>query len=210
MKDHFDSIISRQTLLWLLVTNVAVLSPQFEHATPWTMAICAICLVWRIGIYFGKVAAPPKLLITTLAIGAAVTLALVSSEIGLLNALINLLILGYALKYIEMREQRDVKAVVLVGYFIIALTLLDQQGIVNTLHLLMVTAINTCVLLSVYHAKSTRANVVFASKLLLQSIPLAILLFIIFPRLGYYGWCLTLKMPLQAYLTIYRLVILAN
>ncbi|MCL1142917.1 transglutaminaseTgpA domain-containing protein [Shewanella gaetbuli] len=185
MQDNFDSIISRNTLFWLLVTNVAVLTPQFEHATAWTLAICAICFVWRVGIYFGKVAAPPKLLVTLLAIGAAITLGLVSSQIGLLNALINLLLLGYALKYIEMRQIRDVKAVVLVGYFIIALTLLDQQTIINTLHLTLVVVINTCVLISIYQDKrKPMANALFSFKLILHSIPLAILLFVVFPRLG--------------------------
>jgi transglutaminase-like putative cysteine protease/uncharacterized membrane protein (Fun14 family) len=185
MQDNFDSIISRNTLFWLLITNVAVLTPQFSHATPWTMAICAICFVWRMGIYYGKVAAPPKLLVNTLAIAAAVTLGLVSSQIGLLNALINLLILGYALKYIEMRQQRDVKVVVLVGYFIIALTLLDQQAIINTLHLTLVAIINTSVLVSVYQDnRKPLTNLRFSLKIILQSIPLAILLFVVFPRLG--------------------------
>ena len=185
MKDNFDAIISRNTLFWLLVTNVAVLSPLYQQATLWSIGICAICFVWRVGIYLGKVAAPPKLLVTSLAIGAATTLALVSSEIGLLNALVNLLILGYALKYIEMREQRDVKAIVLVGYFLIALTLLDQQGMLNTLHLLAVVVINTGILISVYQDKSNKiANLGFSVKLVLHSLPLAILLFIVFPRLG--------------------------
>ncbi|QIR14840.1 transglutaminaseTgpA domain-containing protein [Shewanella aestuarii] len=185
MRDNFDSIISRNTLFWLLITNVAVLSPLYGHTTPWTMAICAICFVWRIGIYFGKVAAPPKLLVSSLAIGAAGTLALVSREIGLLNALINLLLLGYALKYIEMRQQRDVKTVVLVGYFLIALTLLDQQAIINTLHLTLVTIINTCVLISVYQdSGKPLSNLRFSVKIILQSVPLAILLFVVFPRLG--------------------------
>lgn len=52
--------ISRQTLFWLLLTNLAVLSPLFDKATPWTLGICAICLLWRIGIYIGKVAKPPR------------------------------------------------------------------------------------------------------------------------------------------------------
>lgn len=185
MHDNFDSIISRNTLFWLLITNVAVLTPQLAHATAWTTAICAICFVWRMGIYYGKVAAPPKLLVNTLAIAAAVTLGLVSSQIGLLNALINLLILGYALKYIEMRQQRDVKVVVLVGYFIIALTLLDQQAIINTLHLTLVAIINTSVLVSVYQDnRKPLANLRFSFKIILHSIPLAILLFVVFPRLG--------------------------
>ncbi|UJF21089.1 transglutaminase family protein [Shewanella sp. OMA3-2] len=185
MHDNFDSIISRNTLFWLLITNVAVLTPQFAHATAWTTAICAICFVWRMGIYYGKVAAPPKILVNGLAIAAAVTLGLVSSQIGLLNALINLLLLGYALKYIEMRELRDVKTVVLVGYFIIALTLLDQQAIINTLHLTLIAIINTSVLVSVYQDKRKPfANLHFSVKIILQSMPLAIVLFVVFPRLG--------------------------
>jgi transglutaminase-like putative cysteine protease len=185
MTDNFDTIISRNTLFWLLITNVAILSPLHQQATLWSIGICAICFVWRVGIFLGKVAAPPKLLVTTLAIGAATTLALVSSEIGLLNALVNLLILGYALKYIEMRELRDVKAIVLVGYFLIGLTLLDQQSMLNTLHLLAVAVLNTGVLISVYQDKSNKvANLSFSLKIILQSLPLAILLFVVFPRLG--------------------------
>jgi transglutaminase-like putative cysteine protease len=185
MTDNFDTMISRNTLFWLLITNVAILSPLHEQATLWSLGICAICFIWRVGIFLGKVAAPPKILVTSLAIGAAITLALVSSEIGLLNALVNLLILGYALKYIEMRELRDVKAIVLVGYFLIALTLLDQQSMLNTLHLLAVTVLNTGVLISVYQDKSNKAaNLSFSLKLVLQSLPLAILLFVVFPRLS--------------------------
>ena len=185
MTDNFDAIISRNTLFWLLVTNVAILSPLYQQATLWSIGICAICFVWRVGIFLGKVAAPPKLLVTSLAIGAAITLALVSSEIGLLNALVNLLILGYALKYIEMRQLRDVKAIVLVGYFLIGLTLLDQQSMLDTLHLLAVAVLNTGVLISVYQDKSNKAaNLSFSLKIILQSLPLAILLFVVFPRLG--------------------------
>ncbi|MCH1930124.1 DUF3488 and transglutaminase-like domain-containing protein [Shewanella sp. A25] len=175
--------ISRQTLMWLLFTNVAVLSPLFDKTTPWTLGICAICLVWRIGIYLGKVAKPPRLLVTSLAIGAAITLALVSSEIGLLNALINLLILGYALKYIEMRSLRDVRAVVIVGYFLIALTFIDHQSMLSTLHLMVVTLINTCVLVTLYQSRHRWQHAtLIGAKLLLQSVPLALLLFIVLPR----------------------------
>ena len=81
--------------------------------------------MWDLCRQSGKAAA---FLVTSLAIGAATTLALVSKEIGLLNALVNLLLLGYALKYIEMRNQRDVRVVVLAGYFIIALTFIDHQS----------------------------------------------------------------------------------
>ncbi|MBR9729234.1 DUF3488 and DUF4129 domain-containing transglutaminase family protein [Shewanella intestini] len=185
MKDNFDSIISRTTLFWLLITNVTILLPLYANATIWSIGICAICFVWRIGIYYGKVSAPPKYLVSGLAIGAAVTLALVASEIGALNALVNLLLLGYALKYIEMRAVRDVKVVVLVGYFLIAFALLEQQSMMFTAQMLLISVINACVLISVYQDHSSRkTNAIFGLKIMLQSLPLAILLFVVFPRLG--------------------------
>ncbi|MCL1065466.1 transglutaminaseTgpA domain-containing protein [Shewanella olleyana] len=181
--DDFNENISRNTLFWLLLTNVLVLSPLYQDATLWSIGICAICFVWRVGIYLGKVAAPPKLLVTSLAIGAAATLALVAKEIGMLNALVNLLLLGYALKYIEMRQIRDVKVVVLVGYFLIAFALLERQGMLDAVHLLFVCVINACVLISVYQHSSKKVNLSFGFKVFLQSLPLALLLFVVFPRL---------------------------
>ncbi|MEZ9596276.1 DUF3488 and DUF4129 domain-containing transglutaminase family protein [Shewanella sp. 10N.261.52.F9] len=177
--------ISRHTLMWLLITNIAILSPLYQQITLWSLAICAICIFWRIGIYLGRVAKPPKWLVTALALAAATTLAIVAGQIGVLNAMVNLLILGYALKYIEMRNRRDVQAVVLVGYFLIAFTFIHQQTLLSTLHLLVITIINTCVLISLYHdEKNFKYAGLLGSKILLQSLPFAIVLFLVLPRLA--------------------------
>ncbi|MGS0694063.1 transglutaminase TgpA family protein [Shewanella sp. 0m-4] len=176
--------ISRHTLMWLLITNIAILTPLYEQVTLWSLSICAICIFWRIGIYLGKVAKPPKWLVTSLAFASATTLAMVAAQIGVLTAMVNLLILGYALKYIEMRNRRDVRAVVLVGYFLIAFTFIQQQTLLSTLHLLVVTAINTCVLISLYHDEGNfKYAATLGSKIIFQSLPLAIILFLVLPRL---------------------------
>ncbi|MCE9678825.1 DUF3488 and transglutaminase-like domain-containing protein [Shewanella sp. AS1] len=179
-----SQIISRHTLMWLLIVNLSVLLPLYDKMTPWSMAICAICLVWRFGIFTGKVAKPPRYLVALLAVASAITLALVSSQMGILNGLINLLILGYALKYIEVSEHRDVRAVVMVGFFLIAITFIEKQSLWFTLQLLLVASINLSVLVSLYlggdsWGRTARLGV----KLILQSLPLAILLFIVLPRL---------------------------
>jgi transglutaminase-like putative cysteine protease len=184
MKDDFDVNIGRSTLFWLLITNIAILTPLYDKIMPWSIGICAICFLWRVGIYFGQVSAPPKLLVTGLGLGAATTLALVVNQIGILNAFVNLLLLGYALKYIETKQIRDVKVLVLSGYFLIGFSLLEQNSILSTLHLLLVCAINTCVLISLYQGQAQRlAGLKFSLRLLAQSLPLALLLFVVFPRL---------------------------
>ncbi|MCG9696533.1 DUF3488 and transglutaminase-like domain-containing protein [Shewanella sp. Isolate11] len=177
-------IISRQSLLWLLIVNLCILLPLYEQMTPWSMAICGICLLWRIGIFSGKVAKPPRYLVTLLAIASATTLALVATQIGMLNALINLLILGYALKYIEMRDRRDVRAVVMVGFFVIAITFIEKQSLWFTLQIIIVATINLCVLVSLYlDEDALKRTARLGGKLMLQSLPLALLLFIVLPRL---------------------------
>ena len=184
MTDREQEIISRHTLLWLLIVNLAVLLPLYDKMTPWSMAICGICLLWRVGIFTGKVARPPRYLVTILAIGSATTLALVTSQIGMLNGLVNLLILGYALKYIEMRNRRDVRAVVIVGFFVIAMTFIEKQSLWFTLQLTLVATINLCVLVSLYNSDNKLSNTAkLGGKLMLQSVPLALLLFIVLPRL---------------------------
>ncbi|WP_299806802.1 DUF3488 and DUF4129 domain-containing transglutaminase family protein [uncultured Shewanella sp.] len=176
--------ISRHTLMWLLLANIAILSPLYEQVTLWSLAICTICIFWRIGIYLGRVAKPPKWLVTSLAFAAAATLAMVAGQIGVLTAMVNLLILGYALKYIEMRNRRDVRAVVLAGYFLIAFTFIHQQSLLSSLHLVIVTIINTCVLISLYHDEGNfKYAARLGGKIILQSLPLAIILFLILPRL---------------------------
>ncbi|MCL1048132.1 DUF3488 and transglutaminase-like domain-containing protein [Shewanella abyssi] len=185
-KNHSTSefSLSRHTLMWLLITNVAIITPLYQQITLWSLAICIICIIWRLGIYVGKVARPPRWLVTSLGIASAITLTMVVNQIGALIALINLLILGYALKYIEMRNRRDVHIVVLVGYFLIALTFIQQQALWSTLHLMLVTLINTCVLVSLYNDEDRfQFTAKLASKIILQSFPLAILLFLVIPRL---------------------------
>lgn len=184
MSNKQHQIISRQSLLWLLFINVAILAPLYDKLTPWSLAIYGICLLWRLGILIGKVAKPPHFLVTSLALASALTLALITNQIGLLNGLINLLILGYALKNIEIKERRDVRTVVLVGYFMIAITFINQQSILYASLLSLVTIINTCVLVSLYHENDKiKETAKMGTKLILQSLPLAALLFIVLPKL---------------------------
>ena len=178
-----QELIPRISAFWLLVINIAVLTPLYDELTPWTLAICAICIVWRTGIFLGKVSRPPRLLVSVLAMASAATLLLITGQLGTLSALINLLILGYALKFIEMRQRRDVKTIILVGYFLVALAFVDNQSILNALHLSLVTVINTAGLVSLYQGKTRPLDPLIGSvTITLLSLPLAGLLFLVLPR----------------------------
>ncbi|MCV5597676.1 transglutaminaseTgpA domain-containing protein, partial [Escherichia coli] len=64
-----------------------------------------------------------------LAITTVVLLGLQWRTLGTLPALINLLWLGYSLKMIEVRRERDIELVLLLAFFLIALALVQRQSI---------------------------------------------------------------------------------
>ncbi|WOT03739.1 transglutaminase TgpA family protein [Shewanella youngdeokensis] len=176
--------ISRHTLLWLLLANVAIITPLYEQVTLWSLIICTFCLMWRFAIFAGKIARPSRKVVVAIALGSIIALLMAVKQLGMLAALINLLVLGYALKFIELKSRRDVHISVLAGYFLIALTFIKYQSLWSTLHLVIVTLVNTAVLVSLYHNENRlRFTSMLTSKIILQSFPLAILLFIVIPRL---------------------------
>ncbi|MCF1437426.1 MAG: DUF3488 and transglutaminase-like domain-containing protein, partial [Shewanella sp.] len=72
---------------------------------------------------------------------------------------------------------------ILVGYFLIALTFVNNQAILSTLHLLLVTAVNTAGLISLYQSKTRLLDpLTGAATVTLLSLPLAALLFLVLPR----------------------------
>ncbi|MBY5991088.1 DUF3488 and DUF4129 domain-containing transglutaminase family protein [Ferrimonas balearica] len=176
--------VSRRTQGWLLLAQVAIVLPLSNHCTPWTLAILGLCLLWRLGIFFGRVARPPRWLVNLLGLGALVTLGLVVSQVGVLAALINLLVLAYGLKTIEIRHHGDLTVVVLTGFFLIALHMLDRYGPGTAVHLVVMVVLNTQVLLSVYRPGPLLAVPSLAIKMVLMSLPLALLLFLLVPRIG--------------------------
>lgn len=176
--------ISRRSQGWLLLAQVAVILPLASHCTPWTLAILALCLLWRLGIFFGRVARPPRLLVNMLGLGALITLGLVVSQVGMLSALINLLVLAYGLKTIEIRHHGDLSVVVLTGYFLIALHGLNRFDPAAALQILICFWLNTQVLVSVYRPGPLSAGPRLAAKMVLLSVPLALLLFVLVPRIG--------------------------
>ncbi|MBY5920933.1 DUF3488 and DUF4129 domain-containing transglutaminase family protein [Ferrimonas balearica] len=176
--------ISRRTQGWLLLAQVAIILPLANHCTPWTLAILTLCLLWRLGIFFGRVAKPPRLLVNLLGLGALITLGLVVSHVGMLSALINLLVLAYGLKTIEIRHHGDLSVVVLTGFFLIGLHTLDRFGPGVAPLLLFCVWLNIQVLLSIYRPGPLLAGPKLAAQMLLLSLPLALLLFLLVPRIG--------------------------
>ncbi|GAA4891951.1 DUF3488 and transglutaminase-like domain-containing protein [Ferrimonas pelagia] len=177
-------LVSRAAQGCLLLSQIAIILPLSPTATPWTLAILLLCLLWRVGIFYGRVTRPPKLLVNSLGIAATLTLFSIATQMDMMQALTNLLILAYGLKTIETRNTGDLTVVILTGYFLIGLHLLDSFTPLMAVQMVLLVALNTTPLLISYRPEAPKALALETAKLMVFSLPLTLLLFLLVPRMA--------------------------
>jgi hypothetical protein len=191
-------------LLWLCqCLNVAVIALELST---WMQAILALLLVWQ-GLLLHKkkgnadkvihrkkqqthktnnqlTKIPPLVLGVFALLGCAVIF-ITAKQVGLLASMVHLLCFSYVLKAFELKARRDFYQLFLLGLFVLASSLIFQQDLAFSLLTFLLLIVNLVVLLQFFtHAKSLGINFKVITILLGQSMILAIVLFVIFPRLS--------------------------
>ncbi|UTW07782.1 transglutaminase TgpA family protein [Pseudomonas benzenivorans] len=179
--------IPRVSLSWLLVAQVLVIIPHLGHLPLWVTALWLACAAWRIQIFRMRAGYPnawfKALLMLLVAIGVWFSR---GSLVGL-DAGVVLLIAAFILKLLEMRTRRDALVLIFLGFFAVVTAYLFEDGILAALFsLLPVTALLAALIGLQQSALATQPwpTAKLAGGLLLQALPLMLLLFIFFPRLG--------------------------
>ncbi|WP_286235565.1 transglutaminase TgpA family protein [Thalassotalea sediminis] len=170
--------------MWLLVlpiANFAVLAPEL---TQWFIALAAISLLWQWGIYRQSLPKPKTWLKAIIALSGCLLLLVTGKSLGLLSAMLHLLCLSYVLKPLELRRRYDLYQWYLIGLLLLSCALIFQQSIYFAVIVLLIFIVNLCFLASLFRPKEQlKVQFFYAAKLLLQSVPLAILLFVVFPKI---------------------------
>jgi len=171
--------------LLLIFTCTFVLLPFAEHSPLWINSIAALLIIWRVWITLRGTVMPPKwlLVITTCALLTGVYVHFgtwYGKETG-----IAFLMLLACLKMLEMHARRDAIAVIFVCYFLLVGQLLYSQSLLAAVYLLFCI----CLLLSAqlafqYHqlAPSLWKRCSNGFRLVGLALPLAVILFLLFPR----------------------------
>ena len=186
--------VSRQGLLWTSGCFGLVLLPQIGGMPPWVLILCAITAVVRVSLAAGGRDAPPALLRTLIALAAIALLFVQFHTFNGLTAGSALLGLVTGLKLLETRTRRDVCVMILLIYFLSLDALL-----VGSSFWLLAYLIGACWLTSATLLRLTvsepgptwPASLRYAGRILLQAMPLALLLWLFFPRLTEPLWQLT-------------------
>jgi transglutaminase-like putative cysteine protease len=175
---------SSQNLL-LLLSLFLVISPHLVRLPVLLSLFCCLILVWRLFYEAGKMAFPGKIIrFFLMIIGIVGVLSSYHTIVGR-HAGTALLIIMLCLKLTEFKTSRDATVIVFLGYFIVITSFLFSQSIPIAIYMMVTVILLTTTLIAFQHqTQSQTQHIKLASQLLLYSIPLAIVLFLLFPRVS--------------------------
>ncbi|MFN7780021.1 MAG: transglutaminaseTgpA domain-containing protein [Betaproteobacteria bacterium] len=176
----------RRDTLALLLATALVAAPHVEHLPLWATAVIALVWLWRLGLLLAQRPLPPRWLLIVLLVAVTGGVLLEFRTIAGRDAGVTLLLL-LGLKLLELRARRDVFVVVFLSLFVLlAQFMFGQALLVAALAVLAVVAL-FWVLVSVNLAETdlpARRKLAIVGRALLHALPLAAVMFVLFPRLS--------------------------
>jgi protein-glutamine gamma-glutamyltransferase len=193
----------RAPLLWVCAASTAAILLHAAEVSAWITITALVLVCWRLAAAVGAVRLPGG--IVRVALGLSLVAA-VFAQFHTLNGLLPgtaMLMLMAAIKLLETHSRRDQYVVVGGALFLLLAACLDRQGLA-WVPLYGAEALLCCSALAVvgYTAGTnegvlptpaglrTREVIALAGRTLLYATPLAILLFLFFPRLPGHFWSL--------------------
>ena len=176
-------LVSSRDLVWLIASFALVIAPHALRA-PWWLTLLTLCLYgWRMYFALNRAPLPSRWLV--LAVAAAGMLALWFEYRSLFGRTpgILLLMLFSGLKLLETRTHRDAAIATFLGYFLIMTNLLYTQSIPTALLMIVALFVLTATLIG-FNApqRAVLSNARTAATLLGHAAPIALVLFLLFPR----------------------------
>ncbi|MBE0434383.1 MAG: DUF3488 domain-containing transglutaminase family protein [Methylomicrobium sp.] len=183
--------IEKNILLFLLISVGLIALPHIYHIPASTFGFFALLLAWRfIGIWKPS-CLPGKFLLFLLTVGGLVLL--YSQHQGLFgrDAGTRLFMTALALKLLEIKQERDLYLIVFLAFIVAASQFLYEQSIAMAGYILFVCCVLLGTLVAINSRRQNTLNaLITAAVILAQALPLAIVLFVFFPRVEAPRWML--------------------
>src|SRR5688572_2696131 len=170
---------------YLLLSLSMVAAPHAFYLPWWTILVTATLIAWRGYLGFARYALPGRWMLMLIAGAATIGVFLSYRTIFGREAGIALLVVMLGLKFLETRTMRDAVLLIYLGYFLVITNFLRDQSIPVAIYMLACTVVITATMISLNHARAEppfRIQLQKAGVLLAQSVPLMLVLFLLFPR----------------------------
>lgn len=179
-----------QRLPWVIAGLTLSVAPHVPHIALWTVFIALVATVWRMTIEVKRWALPPKWVRGGIAIAALVGVLTSYRTLNGIDAGTSLLVVMAGMKLLETNSTRDLTVVVFLAYFALFAAFLYNQNMVLLPFMLLTAWLLTATLMRIHQTEvmPARAATATTAKMFLQALPLAVLLFMFFPRLPGQFW----------------------
>ncbi len=178
-------LVNRHAVMWMMGAYFISLMMLLEYTPWWIVPFSTVAIGWRWLYVVGKVSVFNKLAHYALTITAMGMLIVSGLNSGMLENMVNLLLLAYGLKFIELRTLRDVLVLISVGFITIAIVFIYNESLMTTIAASVLVIIQLSILVALHAPDlSWLKQIKVALKIGTLSLPLTISLFIIMPQLG--------------------------
>lgn len=184
-RQSLPHILSRHALIWLLLSQAAIIVPHILRLPIWLPILLIGCAFYRWHILHRQLAIPSHTIRLFLVIITSVALFLSYDNFLSLEPMVSLLIVGQSLKLLEVKNLRDSYVLLLNGFMIVLSLFLFDQGIIITLYLLFALSVLVAAFVATHQVNQwyfTWQNYRKSAVLFFQAIPLMLVLFLVFPR----------------------------
>lgn len=179
--------INRASLNWLMAAQFLVIAPHLLHLPVWIGLFGLGCVFWRLQIFRMQVAYPSPLAKVALVLAAGLGVFLSRGSLVGLDAGMVLLVAAFILKLVEMRSPRDARVLATLGFFVVLTGYLFEDGMLYALYSVLPIAALLAALIGLEQnplQPAPKKALRLAGVMLLQALPLMLVLFVLFPRIG--------------------------
>ena len=178
-----------------LTTSAVLLAllPHLPHLPLWIPLIVVTALLWRIVVELRAMSMPNKWLRNGIAVIALLSIVMRFHTLNGLEAGTALLSIMAGMKSLETRNHRDYTILIFIAFFLVFAELLYDQSIWMLPYLVASTLFSTATLMRLHDGGAQltyRDALARCAVMTLQAAPLALILFLFFPRLQGQFWAL--------------------
>ncbi len=177
--------LNSRNALWQTASLALVAAPHVERLPWWVTLLAAALIAWRAILARTRLALPARLTLMLIVGGAGAGIYLQYGTVFGRDAGVALLVVMLALKLLEMRTSRDAMLLIFLCYFLVITNFLYSQTIPTALYMLACVWFITAGMIGLHYSQAPKGlapQLRSAGQLLVQSLPLMLVFFVLFPR----------------------------
>lgn len=182
-----EQAFNRTSLAWLLCVQVFILAPHFVSVPAWIALVWVMVAFWRWKIFLGAWNYPSKLQKTSLVILSCVGLFFSLGSGFKFESMVSLLVIGFTLKLLELKNKRDFILLIFIAFFILAAQFIEFNHFLAAIYGFFCLTLLCATLMQLFKfSEQSRPwqSMRTSFFILVQAVPFMLLLFVVMPRIG--------------------------